>query len=309
LGVKVGGNTVMDWFKRLSIAAVAVSLVVLAGCTGPSEGESPSSAVVSDPPATPSAIDVDQSPTLGPKEAAREFLAIVCPTDSALHLVETVSLTAGGWKEVKPKDVRPYAKNAIDAARLASQDLQRDDWPESISKQMPQVAREYLEMLAPLEEINQSATGESMNRPWKRIRSLSRTSEQQVRLTLGLAGVGSQDDGCPPAPKAPKPAASAAPTSPTAPAVPATPTDYRTRLCTTAPGSLPAVGPGESSANVRLLQWALSQLGYYRGAIGGNYGDMTFDATYRFQLDNGLGRTAPGSVAVNTWSWLQFYLC
>jgi peptidoglycan hydrolase-like protein with peptidoglycan-binding domain len=58
-----------------------------------------------------------------------------------------------------------------------------------------------------------------------------------------------------------------------------------------------------------LLQWSLTQLGYYRGAIGGNYGERTFDATFRFQLDNGLGRTAPGSVSVNTWSWLKYYLC
>lgn len=83
--------------------------------------------------------------------------------------------------------------------------------------------------------------------------------------------------------------------------------DYRNWLCTTSADRLPAIVPGESSNNVRLLQWSLAETGYYNAAIGGNYGAATREATSRFQLDNGLGGS--GNVAVNTWSWLQYYLC
>lgn len=247
------------------------------------------------------------TPILGAKEAAERFLAIVCPTDTALHLVETVQLSKGTWKSVKSNDVQPYTRNAIEAARTTSQELDRPDWPESVAALVPEVSREYLEMLAPLDLIDQSTTGAVMQNPWKQILSLSRVAEQQVRVSLGLGTVGSKNDGCPPPPRVQPPPE--AETSSPGSSQPAVPTDYRTRLCTTRVGSLPAVTPGQSSRDVMLLQWALTQLGYYRGAIGGNYGDLTYQATYSFQLDNGLGRTAPGSVSVNTWSWLQYYLC
>lgn len=244
---------------------------------------------------------------LSDKEAAAEFLAIVCPTDTALHLVETVYLAKGAWPDVAPKEVQPYTRNAIDAARAASQDLQGEAWPDSIATQMPEVAREYLELLTPLESLHQAATGVQMQGLWKDVSTRPRAAEQQVRVTLGLGVAGSKDDGCPPAPKVPPTRSNTNASTP--PASPANPSDYRTRLCAADPGGLPAVAPGESSSNVKLLQWALAELGYYRGAIGGNYGDLTYEATYSFQLANGLGRTAPGNVAVNTWSRLQYNLC
>lgn len=287
---------------------LAVSVLVTAGCSSPNEAVSSSSAASSPPPGASSSPPSESgAPLLGVKEAARQFLAIVCPTDTALHLVETVQLSKGSWQSVKPKDVQPYTRNAVEAARTTSQELERTDWPENVASIMPEVSREYLEILAPLDSIDQAASGAAMQRPWKELQSLSRVAEQQVRVSLGLGTAGSKEDGCPPPPKVePTQEESGGSADPAQPAVP---TDYRTRLCTTSPGALPAVTPGESSSDVKLLQWALAQLGYYRGAIGGNYGDLTYEATYAFQLDNDLGRTAPGSVAVNTWSWLQNYLC
>jgi hypothetical protein len=289
------------------LAAASVTLLVvsvaLSACTSSeSSGPEPGDFVES----SQGQAEAEAETALMTADAAgKAFLAAVCPTDTALHLVETVSLSVGGWGSVKPKEVRPYTAAAIDAAGLASDDLSRDDWPEDVASLMPEVAREHLELLTPLEEMNQAGAGAQMQGPWKRIRSLPRVAEQEVRLKLGLGGVNSRDDGCPPAPRVPKADPSVSPSM----AAPVTPTDYRTRLCTTSASSLPAVSRGESSSNVRLLQWSLAQLGYYGGAIGGNYGDKTFDATYRFQLANGLGRTSPGSVGVNTWSWLQYYLC
>lgn len=304
--------TAHGWGLRRALGPVAAAALVLTACTGNTGASSstPETSSMSAPTTSgsPSAESDTPREVLGSKEAAAEFLAIVCPTDTALHLVENVSLTAQGWKQVKPKDMQPYTRSAVEAARLANQKLQRDDWPDSVAALMTAVSNEYLELLAPLDQIDQASSGAQMLDPWKRIRALPRVAEQQVRVTLGLGTVGSKDDGCPPAPKAPKPANTSG-TNSSGTSTPAAPTDYRTRLCTTSAGSLPAVTPGESSGNVKLLQWALTQLGWYRGAIGGNYGDQTFDATHGFQLANGLGRDAPGSVAVNTWSWLQYYLC
>lgn len=292
----------------LAGVALTVAMLVTAGCSGTTEAVGSSTAVGSAPPeASSSAPSESGPPLLGVKEAARQFLAIVCPTDTALHLVETVQLSKGSWKSVKPKDVQPYTRNAVEAVRTTSQELERTDWPEDVASIMPEVSREYLELLAPLDSIDQSASGAAMQSPWRQIQSLPRVAEQQVRVSLGLGTIGSKDDGCPPPPKVAPPREESGDSAD--PVQPAVPTDYRTRLCTTSPGALPAVTPGESSNDVKLLQWALAQLGYYRGAIGGNYGDLTYEATYAFQLNNGLGRTAPGSVAVNTWSWLQYYLC
>ena len=298
----------MNMRSALAAVVLAVSVLVTAGCSSPNEVVNSSSPVSSPQPgASSSPPSESETPLLGVKEAARQFLAIVCPTDTALHLVETVQLSKGSWKSVKPKDVQPYTRNAVEAARTTSQELERTDWPEDVASIMPEVSREYLELLTPLDSIDQAASGAAMQRPWRELQSLSRVAEQQVRVSLGLGTAGSKEDGCPPPPKVEPPREESG--GSTDPAQPAVPTDYRTRLCTTSPGALPAVTPGESSSDVKLLQWALAQLGYYRGAIGGNYGDLTYEATYAFQLDNGLGLTAPGSVAVNTWSWLQDYLC
>lgn len=89
--------------------------------------------------------------------------------------------------------------------------------------------------------------------------------------------------------------------------IPPTRTDYPIWLCDTPATALPAIVPGESSGNVRLLQWAVKAVGYYSAAIGGNYGQQTLQAVSQFQLDHGLGGS--GNVATNTWSWLQYFLC
>ena len=309
----MSGDVIMKvrWPRGIVVPAVAgLALIAVAGCTSATGSDSPSSGMDTAEPAVTPESSESGDPAVTPmtmRQAADEFLSIVCPTDTALHLVETVYLTEGSWKEVRPKAIQPYTRNAVEAARQASQDLDRDDWPEDVAALMPEVSREYLEMLTPLDRMDQAASGAQMQGPWKQISSLSRTAEQQVRVTLGLSTVGSKNDGCPPAPKVPTTAGGAGSGSVTV--APVTPTDYRTKLCTTSAGNLPAVSRGQSSDDVKLLQWALTQLGYYGGAIGGNYGDLTFEATYRFQLDNGLGRTAPGSVAVNTWSWFKYYLC
>lgn len=91
------------------------------------------------------------------------FLAVVCPTDTALQFLGNVPPTEGGWQNVAPSMDRPYVEAAVAAAAPTATDL--DDvtaWPESVTTETSAVSDEYLAMLAPLERINQATKGNAM---------------------------------------------------------------------------------------------------------------------------------------------------
>lgn len=132
------------------------------------------------------------------------------------------------------------------------------------------------------------------------------TTPEAVTVTADPAAPDARNPSNPPSP-GPTRTITVTPTPTPATTRPPERSDYRNWLCSSSAEMLPAITPGESSNSVRLLQWSLTQVGYYNAAVGGNYGNLTLEATSRFQLDNGLGGS--GNVAINTWSWLQYYLC
>ncbi|MBD3884951.1 peptidoglycan-binding protein [Phormidium tenue FACHB-886] len=73
------------------------------------------------------------------------------------------------------------------------------------------------------------------------------------------------------------------------------------------PESRPATGPllrfGNQSKAVSQLQERLRQLGYYKGALDGVYGNLTVKAVSEFQRAEGLG--VDGIVGQSTWNRLQ----
>ena len=78
------------------------------------------------------------------------------------------------------------------------------------------------------------------------------------------------------------------------------PANLPTATPTTAPGSgtMPTrtLRPGDSGEDVRSLQTRLKELGYYAGAIDGQYGSGTTSAVFQFQINNGLyadGKAGP----------------
>ena len=77
-------------------------------------------------------------------------------------------------------------------------------------------------------------------------------------------------------------------TTPTAPiTVTVTSTPTTTAPTTEAPAQ--TLSPGDTGAQVKLLQEALNQLGYSVGTADGNYGPATQQAVEKFQAANNLG--------------------
>lgn len=183
--------------RHALVGGLAILAFAATACTATTGSVSSSEA--------PSSTTPTSSPTsevLSDEEAREEFLALVCPTDTALQFLGNVPLVEGGWDDVTPSVVRPYVEAAVAAAARTATDLPGPAaWPDSIAAELPAVSDEYLAMLAPLERINQAARGSAMKTAWEELTSLPRTAEQQVRLTLGLGVVWSDEDGCPPPPK------------------------------------------------------------------------------------------------------------
>lgn len=178
-----------------SLAAVAL---VIGACSPASSSDSQSASGS----AEPASSEPSASTVMSTEDARKEFLSIVCPTDTALQFLGNVPLAEGGWEAVTSSTARPYVEAAVAAASRTATDLSEvTSWPESIAAELPAISDEYLAMLAPLERINQATKGNAMKAAWEELQSLPRTSEQQVRLTLGLGVVWSDDDGCPPPPK------------------------------------------------------------------------------------------------------------
>ena len=183
--------------SRSRLLALAAAALMLAGCSAGGSGSS----------ATMSANAV----LMSDEDAADEFLSVVCPTDTALHVLGNVGVAAGGWTKVRPSQSKPYAESAIDQARgTAERLLSTTDWPVSVTESIRQVADEYLSIVTPLQLIASAVKGSAMAQPWATVSSKARTAEQRVRLELGLGTAGSEDDGCPPEPRveAPNPATS-----------------------------------------------------------------------------------------------------
>ena len=139
------------------------------------------------------------------EETRRQFLNVVCYTDTALQNLLSVANASGGWGALPAKDARTYAQSASDAAQEAVRRLQETEWPDSVRDQMTTVETEYLAMLRPLQQIAQSPKAEDRSQAWRELKAQERIAEQQVRLTLELEPVDSLNDGCPP-PVAVKPA-------------------------------------------------------------------------------------------------------
>ncbi len=69
----------------------------------------------------------------------------------------------------------------------------------------------------------------------------------------------------------------------------------------------PTIKQGSTGPNVIRLQQDLTQLGYYSGAIDGDFGPGTKQAVINFQQARGL--IADGIVGPNTWSEINKLLC
>ena len=68
---------------------------------------------------------------------------------------------------------------------------------------MPLVATEYLQILAPLEQMTDAVAAPQLRALWRQIRFMPRTAEKRVREGLGLGPLRTEADGCPPAPPVP----------------------------------------------------------------------------------------------------------
>ena len=77
-------------------------------------------------------------------------------------------------------------------------------------------------------------------------------------------------------------------TTPTAP-ITVTVTSTPTTTAPTAEAPAQTLSPGDTGAQVKLLQDALNQLGYSVGTADGNYGPATQQAVEKFQAANNLG--------------------
>jgi Putative peptidoglycan binding domain len=96
------------------------------------------------------------------------------------------------------------------------------------------------------------------------------------------------------------------PTTPTTPATTPRTTPAATTPATTAPSVRLPTGtlkPGDSGAQVKLLQRALIKAGFSPGAVDGSYGPGTKDAVTRFQTAHGL--TADGIAGSKTIAALR----
>lgn len=199
------------------ISAVGVACAVaLAGCSGGASGSGASPAPVVASSEAPSPAPATSSSPAVPvtEQPSRDFLAVVCYTDTALQNLIGAATAAGGWGSLSGNDAQRYAQAAVEAAREAVRKIQATTWPDTISGQMDKVSQEYLAMLRPLETIQQSRDAAARSGAWRDLKAQDRTGEEQVRLTLKLGPVDSANDGCPPPIeiKVPKPTSSSAAT-------------------------------------------------------------------------------------------------
>lgn len=193
---------------RAGIAALLTALLV-AGCGGAAE-----QATVTVTPSGPLEAGANLAST-GAQDAAKAFLAAVCPTDSALQDISETALAAGGWLSVPPGSIHDLADWAIQQARSTSQTLDNTTWPGDLAAKMPGVSQEYLSMLRPLATLSETNSGDQLRRAWQFLSEMTRTNEESVRIDLKLGAINSDKDGCPP-PKKIKPRPQTTPESPTA---------------------------------------------------------------------------------------------
>lgn len=181
-----------------ALLVALVTSVMLASCNtsdgapataGPA---APSGAQGDNPGSGAPAQDVVQRPS-------REFLNLVCPTDSAVQTLGYVAAIQGGWKNLSQKQAEQLASTASDAAREVARQIPEKQWPETIAVLMPEVAEEYLAMIPPLGQIAGAASGEDRSTAWRQLQEVPRTAEQRVRIQLNLGPAATDQDDCPPA--------------------------------------------------------------------------------------------------------------
>jgi hypothetical protein len=119
-----------------------------------------------------------------------------------------------------------------------------------------------------------------------------------IALLIGLAAAGVFSGGS--TPKVTEP-----PTTATTPAQTATGTGTGTGATTTPAAAAPTttLAFGDKGPQVKKLQQALKQLGYYNGKVDGDYGPATKAAVEKFQQDAGLA--VDGIVGAKTLSALK----
>lgn len=185
--------------SRLRIPLLAMTaLVLLAGCAlpfGSSDESEPGSTATSTP------LESSEPPEfISLPEARSQFVASVCSTDTALHILNNVALVAEGWDKVTPDQAAPYVQGAVTAASSTISNLENVSWPSEIASNIPTVIEEHREIQFLLGRIESSVTGSDMKVVWQELRTLPRMGEQRIRSQLGLGDVWSQNDGCPPPP-------------------------------------------------------------------------------------------------------------
>lgn len=189
----------MAWSDRFVLLAGSCCLLLLAACgpSGAGEETSDSSGNPSPDPSAPMAAEPSQTPNVSNADAAKEFILVVCPADTALQSLIGTATEAGGWSAVSRKDAERYALGAADAARAVASMLPEREWPESVAVDIPVVVDEYLATLRPLQQIAQAGSGSERSAGWRDLQGQVRPAEERVRLALKLGSMNSEKDGCP----------------------------------------------------------------------------------------------------------------
>jgi hypothetical protein len=253
--------------------------------------------------------------------ASTVFLAAVCPTETHLHRVENVAITAGGWTEASSKKVSAAANRAISSVRRTAETLTAETrWDPTIQADVQGTIDEFLALATPLQELADAKTGSERVKAWSRVEKASRVVEQRLRIALGLGLARTKDDGCPPPPRvsAPKPPSESTSQPVGQSPVPATgPLPLLTgpqiestsdAICYLNPYSMPPlIGPSSDAGATRIVQIFAVMNGINPGPIDGQYGPNTVAAV--MQLQRIVGVVADGQVGPITWGALQRFHC
>jgi len=182
-------------------------VVVVTGCTSVS-GSDPETDSGQAASSAPSESEDESLVDLTLDEVTEQFLASICPADTALQVLNSVAVAAGGWTNVSPTEMEPYADGAMSAVIATTKDLQNLSWPEDLAAGKSAVTREHAQLIIPLDQIKNASTGAQMRESWRELRELPRSGENILRAKLGLGLAWSSNDGCPPPPPLPKPSES-----------------------------------------------------------------------------------------------------
>ena len=202
------GGIVTIRMTRSKVAAAVVAVVMTAaGCSSVS-GSTPEDGSGQADPLAPSQSENESLVDLSLDQVSEQFLASVCPADTALQVLNSVAVAAGGWTNVSPGEIEPYADGAMAAVIGTTKDLQNLSWPEDLAAGISAVTQEHAQLIVPLDQIKNASTGTEMRESWQALRELPRSGENILRAQLGLGLAWSSNDGCPPPPPVTEPSES-----------------------------------------------------------------------------------------------------